>query len=133
MTKLGLERWEDVAALVFAYLALLRTKGVPAHFIDECAKLADISWHFQVKISSVSCRYQGVVRSCVFILLNTDRGFVVLHAGWLAGSLARSLARWLSGRPAGSLDRWLERWIAVWIAGSLAGSLARWLALSLAR
>jgi len=38
--------------LTFGYLALLRSPkgGVPPHFMDECAKLADISWRFQVHV-----------------------------------------------------------------------------------
>jgi hypothetical protein len=113
LTKRGLEQWEDVAALVFAYLALLRTKGVPAHFIDECAKLADIIWRFQVKISSVSCRFQVVVRSCgLFCWILKEGLWCHVLVGWTAGRIAGSLA--------GALDRCLDRWIARSLARPLA-------------
>jgi len=51
LTGRGLEQWEEVASLTFAYLALLRSPNgkIPTHFMDECAKLADISWRFQVR------------------------------------------------------------------------------------
>lgn len=46
LTLKGLEVWEDVAALVFGYLELLRTTDVPRYFMDECVSLAALAWRF---------------------------------------------------------------------------------------
>ena len=47
LTKKGLGAWEEVAALVLGYIALLRRTGIPGYFLGECIELANISWRFQ--------------------------------------------------------------------------------------
>ena len=39
LTEMGLLAWEDVAASVFAFTAMLREDGVPTHFMNEVVRV----------------------------------------------------------------------------------------------
>ncbi|KAI9226187.1 MAG: Metalloenzyme, LuxS/M16 peptidase-like protein, partial [Piptocephalis tieghemiana] len=49
LTEKGLEHYEDVAAIVFQYLRLMRESGVQEWIFEEVRKLAEIRFRFQEK------------------------------------------------------------------------------------
>jgi len=48
LTVEGEKRVKEVERAIFSYLRLLREEDIPDYIIDECQKLNDIAWRFQV-------------------------------------------------------------------------------------
>ena len=46
LTKLGLERWPEVCAALFAYRRMLLSGGVPAHVYTDAARLRELNFRF---------------------------------------------------------------------------------------
>lgn len=53
LTEQGEKQLSVVEEAVFGFISLLRSQGVPMYVYDECKRLADLSWTFQVSYYTV--------------------------------------------------------------------------------
>ena len=57
LTEMGLLAWEDVAASVFAFTAMLREDGVPTHFMNEVVSSSKYEPFVRRRLISVCISY----------------------------------------------------------------------------
>ena len=60
LSEEGLQHWEDIVSLVFAYLRMLRSGGVPEYVFQELQQLSSINFDYAEK-AEVSDYVSGVV------------------------------------------------------------------------